>query len=1430
MILIEQINLKVFYIDMTNKGMRFLTLLAFFMSVCFCADAGYLKPLNVVAVKKKPAAPAIISFKIPQQIAAEVIDETNHSIGIAVHAGQNLTALVPTIITNPATAVVSPASGAPQDFTNAVGYTLDVNQAFYSVNVLRARSAAPICSGTSATLTGDPPPPGSGTYKWQILNQATGAWTYALGVNTGADYTTATLTSNANAPKLYTFRRSIIIGAFTAYDSYTDLTVNQTTVISNNTITQPPLNTFCASGDMAIIPGSVPSGGNGNYTYQWQSSTDGGSTFGDISGATNPDYDPPTVTVTTIYQRIVTSGTCTPAKKSNTVKVTILNAITNNMLFSPATTSFCIKSTPFIINGNIPNGGTGTFKYQWQSSPDGVTFTDITGAISQDYHGPVINTTTYYRRMVTSGACSTPVPSAQVITITIQPGLGNFGITAPAITTFCGSGDPVVIIGNAATGGNGFYNYQWQSSPDGGTFNDIPGATNQDYDPGLLTATTYYQRTVTSGACSTPLKSNAIVITIQPALSANTINPTGAITFCATGDPAVINGSAVTGGNGTPGYQWESSPDGNTYQPVNGATNQNYDPVPITQTTYYRRTVTSGTCVTPSVSAPVVITIQPALSANTVTPSGATIFCANGDPVVINGNVVTGGSGTPVYQWESSQDGNTYLPINGATNQNYDPLPITQTTYYRRTVTSGSCVTTSVSAPVVITIQPALSANTITPSGATTFCATGDPTVINGNVVTGGSGIPLYQWESSPDGNTYQPINGATNQNYDPLPITQTTYYHRTVTSGSCSIPSISAPVVITIQPALVGNTLTPPATTQFCGPGDAGVITGSTPTGGDGSPLYQWQQSPDNVDAHFTDINGQTGKDFDPPSLTTTMFYRRVVISAICSTPLISAAIEIHITQPITSNTILVPPFPYCVSVDPQPISGSPPNGGDGPNSFQYKWYSSTDKGATWILIPGANSIDYDPSTITVTTSYRRDVTSGACQVPLQSAMATITVNQTPANAVINTITPICAGNTTTISITSPDPALTYVWYDSPDKSNAVFQGTSFVTQVLNATQTYYVEASNGTCASPVLTPATVTVNTVPAAPVLQTNPVSTCAGSPAILNILTPQAGLTYNWYTAATGGTSVFTGPDFTTPVLSNNTTYYVDATSSSGCTSTSRTVVNVSAIPLPTISAQGANVCPGDPATLVSNNTDLDVTVNWYASATGGAILFTGNSVTTPPINANTSYYAEAVNNSCSSAARAKADVQIIQPLPAPVPQAIALKAPNITFEWSPVSGADGYLVSTDNRQTFTAPSSGSNGNTHTVTGLQIGQSVTLIVRATGDVSCKESANSTQVTALAVNPLIDQVFVANAFTPNGDGKNDVVYVHNENIKTLKFYVYSQWGELLFMSQSQQNGWDGTFKGKAEPAGVYVYYVEITLTNGEKVNKKGTITLLR
>ena len=61
-------------------------------------------------------------------------------------------------------------------------------------------------------------------------------------------------------------------------------------------------------------------------------------------------------------------------------------------------------------------------------------------------------------------------------------------------------------------------------------------------------------------------------------------------------------------------------------------------------------------------------------------------------------------------------------------------------------------------------------------------------------------------------------------------------------------------------------------------------------------------------------------------------------------------------------------------------------------------------------------------------------------------------------------------------------------------------------------------------------------------------------------------------------------------------------------------------------------------------------------------------------------------------------------------------------------------------------------------------------------------------------------------------------------------MTFYIYDQWGDLIFTTTNIQNGWDGTYKGAKEPVGVYVYFLEATMTNGQKVNKKGTITLLK
>jgi gliding motility-associated-like protein len=149
---------------------------------------------------------------------------------------------------------------------------------------------------------------------------------------------------------------------------------------------------------------------------------------------------------------------------------------------------------------------------------------------------------------------------------------------------------------------------------------------------------------------------------------------------------------------------------------------------------------------------------------------------------------------------------------------------------------------------------------------------------------------------------------------------------------------------------------------------------------------------------------------------------------------------------------------------------------------------------------------------------------------------------------------------------------------------------------------------------------------------------------------------------------------------------------------------------------------------------------------------------------------------------------------------------------------------------DNGNTFVTPSSGTTGLTHTVTGLSVNQSVTIIVRANGGSACQLSANSNAVTGTTTNPFGNGLFVPNAFTPNGDGKNDVLYVYGTNIKSLTLTIYDQYGEMIFRSESKSSGWDGTYKGKIEPVGVYMYFVEAIMNDGQTVTKKGSITLLR
>ncbi len=89
---------------------------------------------------------------------------------------------------------------------------------------------------------------------------------------------------------------------------------------------------------------------------------------------------------------------------------------------------------------------------------------------------------------------------------------------------------------------------------------------------------------------------------------------------------------------------------------------------------------------------------------------------------------------------------------------------------------------------------------------------------------------------------------------------------------------------------------------------------------------------------------------------------------------------------------------------------------------------------------------------------------------------------------------------------------------------------------------------------------------------------------------------------------------------------------------------------------------------------------------------------------------------------------------------------------------------------------------------------------------------------------------QPFVPNAFTPNGDGNNDVFMVFGEGIRSVDLQVFNRWGEKVFESNNQYDGWDGTYKGELQNTNVFVYQVTATYLDGKSFDSKGTVTLVR
>lgn len=118
------------------------------------------------------------------------------------------------------------------------------------------------------------------------------------------------------------------------------------------------------------------------------------------------------------------------------------------------------------------------------------------------------------------------------------------------------------------------------------------------------------------------------------------------------------------------------------------------------------------------------------------------------------------------------------------------------------------------------------------------------------------------------------------------------------------------------------------------------------------------------------------------------------------------------------------------------------------------------------------------------------------------------------------------------------------------------------------------------------------------------------------------------------------------------------------------------------------------------------------------------------------------------------------------------------------------------------------------------------STTYVVTARTAEGC-EASDDIKITAFAKADL----YVPTAFTPNGDGKNDMAVVIPAGIRELLFFrIYNRWGELVFTTSDPSKGWNGIYKGKAQDSNVFIWEAKAIDINGAIIFRKGTVTLIR
>lgn len=307
-----------------------------------------------------------------------------------------------------------------------------------------------------------------------------------------------------------------------------------------------------------------------------------------------------------------------------------------------------------------------------------------------------------------------------------------------------------------------------------------------------------------------------------------------------------------------------------------------------------------------------------------------------------------------------------------------------------------------------------------------------------------------------------------------------------------------------------------------------------------------------------------------------------------------------------------------------------------------------------------------------------------------------------------------------------------------------------------------------------------------------------------------------INYLWTPSATLSSANVSNP----LAFPTQSTVYTLLVSNGICTDTIKQAVIVFTDAL---SLQGSDIlCAGDTLQLTVQNSqpNQQLTYLWEPSA---QIISGGNTATPFVSPSGNTTFTVTITNQLGCTFSDSIQISVLSALPNvnayAVPDTILFgdtSQLNITYSTSVVSylwQADSTLSATDRINPYAFPTT-----THAY-----------FVEVFDSQGCRKK-DTVMVVVLRKPCEEANLYIPNAFSPNNDGKNDVLYVRGNQITELYFAVYDRWGQRVFETKDIAKGWDGSLKGRKLDPAVFGYYVEGLCPSGEKFFKKGNVTLLR